>query len=88
MDDRTQLNNLGQATLPCDDCSDGALDRGHFALKVLYLLYYDWAVLLGGEAVDAVEKDCAVVVRDEVGFPRFKQLLLEAVDHVCRYVWH
>ena len=42
------------------------------------------AVLLRGEAVDAVEKNGAVVVRDKVGFPSLEQFFFQMVNNVCR----
>ena len=78
-----KLFHLLDAGLPGDDGPYGVLDGRLLVLQVLYLLSNDRHVLVGREAVDGVEEDGAVVVRDDVGVPGLQQLFLQVVHHVC-----
>ena len=62
--------DLGEAGLSGNDSADSRLDGGLFVLKIFDLFYNDVTVLLWGEPVDTVEENCAVVVGDQVRFPR------------------
>jgi len=80
--DLAQFLHLREARLARDDCPNGALNRRLLLLQVFDLFDEDRRVLRRLQSVDAVEKDSAVVVGDEVGLPRLEQLLLEVVDQV------
>lgn len=68
--DWAKFVNLGKARLSRDDCPNRALNWSHFVLEVFDFFGQDWTVLLRGEAVNAVEENCSMVVGDQKRFPR------------------
>lgn len=76
--------DLAETGLACDDSPDRRLNGRLLILQVFDLFYEDVAVLLRGQAIDAVQKNCAVVVGDQISLPSLEQLLFEMVHDVCR----
>ena len=76
VENSAQVIYLGQAGLSGDDGADRALHWSLFLLKVLNLFDDDRRELLGSQAVDAVEEDGAVIVRNKIGLPSLQKFLL------------
>ena len=71
--DTVKFFNLLNAAFTGNYCSNSILNRCLFILQVLYLLGNNREILVGGEAVDAVEEHCPVVVGDQVGVPSLQE---------------
>lgn len=71
-----KLMNLRKAGFASNNCSDRRLNRRLLRLKVVDFFHENMAVLLGRQAIDTVEENSSVVVRDQIGLPRLQQLLL------------
>lgn len=67
--DLLQLNNLWHAALPRNNGPNGVLYWWSFILQIFYFFDHYWCVLLRLEAVNAIEKHCSMIVRNDVSFP-------------------
>lgn len=85
-EDLLELHQLAQTGLSRYDGLDCVLDGRFFRLKVFDLLHDQVGVLLGREAIDAIEEHGSVVVWNQVSLPSLKQFFFQVINDGVRYL--